>query len=308
MKLLSIVTFAGALALAAAKQIEGVFTSFDSIQLSAIPEVQFPTPATPSHLLHFSWEMNSTFASPGDKFVLRMTCVYSVTLGKDTFELIAEGKTYAICSITNAELSDRISLLDCTVTDEINNGDVVEGRAFIPVTFNIGGRASPFDEECALRIIPGSVPVDSLAFGTGNHSISTATNFIGVPESGNDASDVSSIVRYVPSTDNFDGYAVGPSRCLVGSTFNEFTLMVPGANIDCDSVKVHVTDAFNIWGLPAIHYEEEIYSECSSERIYVRTEATLGKGVTPFVEYKFTKPGTDIIQTSLVAHTVGSRA
>ncbi|ODV79528.1 uncharacterized protein CANTADRAFT_39318, partial [Suhomyces tanzawaensis NRRL Y-17324] len=227
------------------KDIEGVFTHFDSLELSAIPAVEVATPATPSWIAHLSWQMNSTFVAPGDTFLLLMPCVYSVTLGKDTFELIAEGKTYAICPINNGELSDQDSFLYCTVTDEINNGDVVEGKAFIPVTFNIGGPGGSANQLCAQNFVPG---LGQIYFDDGSYRLNTETNFGETAEFGRLATDLNNIVRYVPSSDSFEGFASSSSSsCPDDSTFNELTLMVPGATIDCDSVKINLAMSLNSW-------------------------------------------------------------
>ncbi|ODV76727.1 uncharacterized protein CANTADRAFT_41270, partial [Suhomyces tanzawaensis NRRL Y-17324] len=286
---------------ASGKEISGVFTSLDSIVFKCQNNALNPIPATPSWIATLVWGMDSTLVSPDDTFTLTMPCVFSIPLGSNTLDLQAEGKTYATCLVTAGGVSLPYSTIQCTVTNDILLGDVVEGTVFFPVTFNGGGSSSPADLECAVKITSGR---NNIAFLDGSSLLSTVVDFNEGSENGKDLLLLNNYIKSLPASNNLQALVMGSGNCQGQTSVSlvAMTVSVGGINaaIDCDSLEPHVTNGINDWSFPESSEpgDFDFYTECSPGRVLFLVN-DLAPGLRPYMNFAFSDPTSDAIQVQV---------
>ncbi|ODV77031.1 uncharacterized protein CANTADRAFT_29324, partial [Suhomyces tanzawaensis NRRL Y-17324] len=285
---------------------------FDSLVSKPQPAVNITTPATPSWVASLSWAMSANAVVPGDTFGLTMPCVFTFTNGNKTFDLQAEGKTYATCLLTAGEMSLSYSSVQCTVTNEINNGDVVDGIAYFPITFNVGGSSNPVDLECSTRFKPG---MNTITFSDGKNSLSNTAIFNGGEEisrivlvqEGNNLvlANETSHVRYLPQQGVYQGFEVSEDCGENESTCVEMGLFLNGGSLNCSSLNVFIAkpNEFNEWGFPTIARKVKYrLFFCTNQQVTLKVDQT-PPGYRVYFDIQFKYPPVSRIGTRSFAST-----
>ncbi|ODV79533.1 bacterial adhesin [Suhomyces tanzawaensis NRRL Y-17324] len=290
MKLLNIVAVAGALAVAAGKQVSGVFTSFDSLKYQKGANYPNITPATPSWVATLSWSLDAAKVAPGDTFTLTLPCVFKFTTDSNTINLQADGATYATCTLTGGEILVPYSSMQCTVTNQISNVNLADGTVYFPLTFSVGGSANLADLQNANCFTAGT---NTVTFKDGDKALSTTVDFNGGSSNNQGIDSLNYNLKVLPSINTYQHYALA-GNCPDG--YSSGTLGISGVNavIDCSSVHAGITNDINAWYYPKSSSSDfQFQASCSSNQ-YTITYSNIPAGYRPFIDFLSTNPGVSL--------------
>ncbi|ODV80435.1 uncharacterized protein CANTADRAFT_43063, partial [Suhomyces tanzawaensis NRRL Y-17324] len=272
-------------ALAAGKQVSGVFKSLDSFVYQMPPGSYYPnkTPASPTWFATLSWEMDSDKISPGDTFTLTMPYVFKFISTTSTIALTADGDTYATCNLIGGELVVAYSSVECTATNSIKETDNIKeafGTLKLPLVLNTGSSANSVDLEAAKVFNPGT---NTVTFRDGNNVLSTTATFEGGNNNGNIPSGLNFNTRVLPNLNLYELYLLA-GDCPDGYASGTLGIAVEQSNIDCETVHAGISNNLNGWLFPKSFSKDFQFKATCSPTGYQITYSNIPAGYRPFID------------------------
>ncbi|EMG47020.1 hypothetical protein G210_2711, partial [Candida maltosa Xu316] len=273
------------IATVASKEISGVFNSFQSLTWKpAASSYPYQGPQYPSWVPVINWSLNGANASPADTFNLIMPCTFKFTTSDPTINLVADGVTYAVCSLNSGEEFTTFSSLSCSVSNALTSNTQAFGSISFPIAFNIGGSSSSVDTTDSQCFKAGS---NTVTFYDGDNAFSTTANFVHTNE---ESSGLLTSQRVIPSLGKQQALVI-PPNCPNGYSSGSFGFSASNsqANIDCSSLHSAITQQLNDWNMPTSADPYSFTIQCTAKRAFV-TFQNVPAGYRPYLDVYLTAP------------------
>ncbi|KAK6453614.1 cell-wall agglutinin N-terminal ligand-sugar binding-domain-containing protein, partial [Scheffersomyces xylosifermentans] len=273
----------GSVAFAAAKEVTGVFTNFESLVFQNAGNYSITSPDKPSWIATLHWVIDGSKEKAGDTFTLNMPCVFKFTTpaGVNSVDLKVNNDVYATCKFSPGEIVVPFSQLQCTVAKIVTGSTYASGTVNFPITFNVGESALQTDLEDSTCFTPGT---NTVTFNDGPNKLSTTANFqAGSPMP--DDFDPDTIVfrnRAAPSTNEYQHYLLA-GNCPNGYRSGKLGFRFSGGTLDCSSVHAAITDQLNAWYFPETESDFSFTPRCTSNGFSISYN-NIPAGFRPFID------------------------
>ncbi|EGW31730.1 uncharacterized protein SPAPADRAFT_141433, partial [Spathaspora passalidarum NRRL Y-27907] len=263
-----------------AKQISGVFTSFDSLVWKKAANYPFPAPQFPSWIATLSWKIKGSNMSAGDTFTLTMPCVFKFTTSQRSINLSLGTTNYATCTFNPGDIVVAFSKLECVLSNSVNPRTDSFGTINFPITFNTGGSALDTDIQDSTCFVNGK---NVVTFSDGNNKISTSVLFSG--GSNEDPEQVVFKSRVIPTLNKQQHFLLA-GNCPSGYTSGTLGMQIVslGATIDCRSIHMAITNSLNDWFMPKNTKLKFSHTFVCDPVTFVLTYQNIPKGYRPFID------------------------
>ncbi|EGW35379.1 uncharacterized protein SPAPADRAFT_146555, partial [Spathaspora passalidarum NRRL Y-27907] len=276
------------LTFAAAKEISGVFTSFNSLKWRKGANYRYASPAFPSWIAELGWKIDGSKMSAGDTFTLTMPCVFKFTTTQVSVNLKVGNTIYATCRFAPGDILLPTSELKCSLSDTVKQSTSAHGTMSFPLTFNVGGSALDTDVKCGETFTSG---VNTVSFSDGDNVVSTTVNFEGGVDTNPDR--IAYNARVVPSVNKLQHQVLG-GKCGAGysSGVLGITMLYGTGSIDCSSIHAAISNSLNDWYFPkSIETDFSYTTKCSATSF--------------IINYKNIPAGYRVFIDTLVSSAVG---
>ncbi|KAK6459640.1 cell-wall agglutinin N-terminal ligand-sugar binding-domain-containing protein [Scheffersomyces xylosifermentans] len=283
----------GSVAFAAAKEVTGVFTNFDSLVFQNAGDYAIASPAYPSWIAKLNWVIDGSKETAGDTFTLNMPCVFKFTTsdGVNSVDLKVNNDVFATCKFSPGEIVVPYSQLQCTVAKIVTASTYASGTVNFPITFNVGGSALKTDLEDSTCFTPGN---NTVTFNDGPNKLSTTANFQADSPSSGYYDPKTFVVRNrdTPSTNNIQHYVLA-GNCPKGYLYGSLGFSLSGGTLDCSSVHAEITDQLNAWYFPKTSSDFFYTSRCTSSGVSISYN-NIRAGFRPFIDGLIRQSGSSL--------------
>jgi len=254
-------------AIAAAKQVDGVFTALDSILQDGSNSGKFYDPWVAT----LKWKILGSEVAPGDTFHLTLDCVFRA---KSSIDLVSDSTVVAKCVSTNGYPGSSDSSIDCTAVDAVQPNGKYSGTMSFRIFPNVGFSGLSSDTQCAQSHKVGK---NTITMTDGSNTISnTFTINKGIrynQEPGKIVYDRrSGLYNYLMAGNCDDGY----TSATLGIEITD------GADLDCDTAAMHVSNQINLWYFPETAANPDATISCKNNKLTV-TFSNINAGYRPYI-------------------------
>ncbi|EMG45689.1 Agglutinin-like protein, putative (Cell surface glycoprotein, putative), partial [Candida maltosa Xu316] len=286
-----------------AREINGVFNSFNSLTWDNGSNRRYRAPFWQTWNANFGWRLDGSTAQPGDSFSLFLPCVNRFLTSQEYVDLTADGVSYARCYLNSAEVFVTSSSLGCVVTNALSDNLIVSGSLSVPIVWNSGGSGNARDLECASMYTAGN---NQVVFNDGVNSLTQTANFEGTTEPIDDSF---RYARQIPSLSKVQAYVLAPN-CANGYSNGVLGMSATGDGFqfDCSSVTTGITDRLNAWLFPTTSSSFSYRISCSRNEVKIEYQ-NIPRNFRPFLSAIFQTPPdqSTLVRYNIINQCVGSR-